>query len=166
MDKKELEIYCDGSSRGNPGEGGFGLVVYDPDSRAILYDLYDLENNTTNNRQELKGLLSALQYALEHKDYNFTIYCDSAYCVNMCNSWIYNWALNNWTNSNKQEIKNKDLIQKIYNLLIIPSFDNYRIKKVKGHSGITGNNLADALATNNKEKYKEIINKNKIKYNY
>ena len=77
-----------------------------------------------------------------------TIYTDSAYCYNALNTWIYSWARNNWTNSKKQEVKNKDIFEEIYNNYI-ENFSNcqIRIKKIKGHSGILGNEIADALAT-------------------
>lgn len=140
-----IEIYTDGACSGNPGPGGFGVVVFDGEK--ILHYHSEQSQNTTNNREEIKAISYAIKYCLREK-ISATIYTDSAYCYNALNTWIYSWARNNWTNSKKQEIKNKDVFEEIYNNYI-ENFSNcqIRIEKIKGHSGILGNEIADALAT-------------------
>ena len=146
-----ITIYTDGACSGNPGSGGFGVVVYEDEKLITSFSKYTKE--TTNNREELKAIISALEFVstLPSKE-SFTveeikIYSDSAYCVNICNNWIYSWEKNNWTRSKGQKIENLDLIQNLYKYLIK---DNeafvISIEKVPGHSGIEGNELADKLA--------------------
>ena len=77
---------------------------------------------------------------------NYIIYSDSAYCVNLINNWMWNWAKNNWRNSKKEEIANKDLILKLYDHFNRP-FYPVKIEKVPGHQNNFGNELADRLAT-------------------
>ena len=84
-----------------------------------------------------------------------------AYAVNICNDWIFNWSKNNWLNSKKKEIENKDLVQNLY-LYINKNFLNFQIRKTRGHSNILENEFADALATNNEKKYKKLIKDNSI----
>lgn len=119
----------------------------------------------TNNQGELKALLFALKMTQEYYgDETCIIYSDSAYCVNMCNSWIYNWATNGWMNSKKQQVENYELVKMIYKYLEKPN-KNFDIQKIPGHRGDIGNELADALASNNLLKFKSIIKQNNINYN-
>jgi ribonuclease HI len=115
----------------------------------------DITEGTTNNREELKAMIYCISSVLhDYPDEKCIIYSDSAYVVNMCNTWIYNWAANNWKNSKKQTVENLDLVQKIYNLLQ-GFFVKPDIQKCEGHMGELGNELADALATGN---YRRFIN--------
>lgn len=165
-EKITINIYVDGSSRGNPGPGGYGVVAFVHENDKIpdySYSEVSIEN-TTNNREELKAILKAFEYAERvqknnfYKDYNLTfiIHSDSAYCVNICNDWIYTWARNNWINSKKKVIENKDLIETLYKY-INTDFFPCQIIKTTGHGGVYGNELADALATGNNKKYKKLI---------
>lgn len=154
-----FKIYTDGSSKGNPGLGGWAIVIF-ADNQYITHRAgYEL--NVTNNRMELTAILTALKYAkniIRSLDENeeIIIYSDSAYCVNAINIWIHNWVNNNWTRDKGKEIKNLDLFKDIYNLYY-DGADNISIKKVSGHSGILGNELADALCCNNKKKIKTTL---------
>lgn len=157
-----IKFFTDGSSRGNPGKGGYGIVIFKED---ILIDCRTEQfDNVTNNQMELQAILIALQYI---KDNNIkeecVIYSDSAYCVNICNDWIFTWAINNWKNSKKEQIKNYDLIIQLYPFLK-KEFPNYSIQKVKGHDTCLGNNLADALATDNLIEFTKILKENNILY--
>ena len=153
----KYHIYTDGSARFNPGKGGWATVIMNEDETAILDNFYDSEEHTTNNRMELKAMLCALQYASDHPDSHCIIHSDSAYVVNSCTSWIYNWSSNGWRNSKKQEVENIDLMKALWSYLS-RDFFNADIKKCSGHSGDVGNELADALATHNISRYKDIIN--------
>ncbi len=155
-----LRIYTDGSSRGNPGEGGYGFVVMD-DNNNILHYFTKTESLITNNQAELKAILRAIDYTQSHKENTYLIYSDSAYCVNICNNWIFTWAKNDWKNSKKKTIENVNLIKYLYEYLII-DFNNFQVLKTSGHSGVIGNELADALATNNKDKFFNLIKENNI----
>lgn len=154
-----INIYCDGSSRGNPGLGGFGIAVIENNT---YIDLYSKQyENITNNQAELKALLFAL--GLATTKYNLdrvTIYSDSAYTVNLFNNWIFMWAQNGWLTANKEPIKNKELVLQLYNFAK-KDFPNFYVTKVSGHNGIIGNELADAAATFNQAKLEKIFLENK-----
>ena len=152
----KYNIYTDGSCSRNPGPGGWAIVVMNEESSAILsIDRYSADH-TTNNREELKAILCAFQIAEEYPDDEFIIYSDSAYAVNACNSWIRSWAANGWRNSKKQTVENLDLMQALYDY-IKRDFFNVEVRKCDGHAGDLGNELADALATSNYKKYKELV---------
>lgn len=158
-----IKIFVDGSSRGNPGPGGSGVIVYDSIKKEILFSLERQYEHITNNRAELNALLGALKLtSARYPDEFCVIYSDSAYVVNMCNSWIYNWARNGWINSRKQQVENYDVVRSIYKYLEKEE-RNFRIEKIPGHSGELGNELADALAANNEYKFNKLIKENEIK---
>ena len=170
-------FWVDGACSGNPGPGGFGVVQLDEVqarrrnewghwstdyyATILAYKYSEYCNNTTNNREELKAILHVFKLAAADKDYKYIIYSDSAYAVNMINSWIFGWAKNGWKNSKKQEVENIDLVKELYNYLNIDFF-NCQVKKCDGHSGELGNEIADALATNNNTKFKKLIQDNRI----
>lgn len=165
-----VEIYTDGSSKNNGKEnncGGAGLVAFiqgmeeKPDSR-IDYIWSIQENNTTNNRMELIALLKALELTQsKYKEKECIIKSDSSYCVNTFNEWITNWRRNDWTKYNGAEIENIDLIKRLWEYKKI-EWPNFYIQKIPGHSGLLGNELADLLATNQKDKFIKILEENDI----
>ena len=170
-------FYTDGACSINPGPGGFGVVeLKEIQARvkdqwdnwniygyftAIGYKYSEQCNNTTNNREELKAILHIFEIAEQDMDNQYIIYSDSSYAVNIINSWIYTWARNNWINSKNKEVENLDLIKNLYKYVSI-NFFNCQVKKCPGHSNITGNELADALATNNKIKFNKIVRDNHL----
>lgn len=159
-----IKIYVDGSSKGNPGPGGSGVVAYDSVKNEILLSHAQYYDHVTNNQAELQALLYALNLAqTKWKDEYCMIYSDSAYCVNMCNTWIHGWARNGWLNSKKQQVENYDLVRAIYKYISKPE-PNFDIQKIPGHSGYIGNEIADALASNNEKKFNDIIEKESISY--
>ena len=152
-------FYTDGSSKGNPGPGGYGVVEYDIKSNIIFYTYSEYFKNVTNNQMELKAILHVIKLAAADKENFYLVYSDSAYAVNSINTWMYGWARNGWINSKKKPVENLDLIQEIYSYLEFP-MKNFDLRKINGHSGHLGNELADALATGNMKK------KEKLKYRY
>ena len=161
-----LYIYIDGSCRGNGSKnskGGFGIVIFD-DSRNLIDAYQEQFEDVTNNQMELKAFLKTFELLnTKYKNQQATIYSDSAYCVNILSSWIYKWSKNNWKNSKNETIKNLDIISSLYEYYNINFFINQiYIVKVDGHKGNIGNELADALAQFNKEKFINIILTNHI----
>ena len=155
------EIYTDGACKGNPGPGGFGVLI--KEDSIIKYKYFEEYEQTTNNSEELKAILHALDVADKcFPNEDVLIYSDSAYCVNMINDWIWTWADNDWKNSKKKEVENIDLVKQIYNY-INKEFYHCQVIKIKGHHGIIENELVDAIATNNKKKYNKILTENNLK---
>ena len=159
-----LVFYTDGACKGNPGPGGFGVVCLQEalDHNEVLYRYSEQCDNTTNNREEMKAILHVFKLidSSKVKD-TVLIYSDSAYCVNMINDWIWKWANNNWKNSKKVTVENLDLVLEFYKYLTIDFFP-CQVIKVRGHCGVAANELADALATNDKAKYAKILKNNYI----
>lgn len=136
---KNLDIYTDGACSGNPGPGGYGaILIYNQVEKKISGG----ELNTTNNRMELTAVIESLKVLKEPCKVN--LYTDSAYVCNAINqNWIQNWQLNNWKNSQKKEVLNKDLWLTLMDMLAKHSVT---FIKVKGHSDNKYNNLCDEIA--------------------
>ena len=143
---KVRTFYTDGATSNNGyknSSGGFGVIELDEQNN-ICYEYQEFKAPTTNNEMELMAILHTLQY-IQKESNNFIkpiIYTDSAYCYNIITNWMYSWEKNNWLRPKNQEIKNLDIIKQIYNLASLAE-----IKKIKGHNGNLGNELADQLAT-------------------
>ena len=174
---EKITFYTDGACSGNPGPGGFGvcsvseidIMQMNPAGNKVaaktsMVRYYkQLCEDTTNNREELKAILKVFQLSQtpEYKGVELVIYSDSAYAVNMINSWIHSWSRNNWKNSKKKEVENLDLVKEIYKYLNIDFF-NCQVLKCGGHSGVLGNELADALSSNSDVRFKKLISQNNI----
>lgn len=136
--------------------GGWSFIVYK--NGIQCYCEYGGEKETTNNAMELMAILKAIQWLETREEFStfsqYTIFTDSSYCFNIFNSWAKNWARNGWTRGmKKQPIENLDIIKLIFSKLV--EHNNIRIDKVRGHSSVAGNLLADELAKKGK---KEAIN--------
>ncbi|MBR6504498.1 MAG: ribonuclease HI [Clostridia bacterium] len=138
---EKVTIYTDGACSGNPGPGGWGTILIYKD---IKKEISGGNKNTTNNVMELTAViegLKMLKFPCEVK-----IYSDSAYVVNaFTQKWIYGWLKNGWKTSNKEDVKNKELWQELYEFTQI---HNIEFIKVKGHSDNEYNNRCDELARN------------------
>ncbi|KND48726.1 MAG: ribonuclease HI [Parcubacteria bacterium C7867-003] len=132
-------IFTDGSSRGNPGPGGFGAVVIGDDT---VTEIGGRETETTNNRMELMAVISSLESIPNEKE--ITIFIDSAYVVNGITRWVKGWKLNNWKTSTKEDVQNKDLWERLVEAVSHKVID---WKLIKGHSGTPGNERCDIIAT-------------------
>ena len=157
-----LYIYTDGSCKNNPGAGAFGVIIMDETKSVVMHAYRKEDNNTTNNREELKALLYALKYSIDNNN-DFIIYTDSSYSEKIINEWISKWASNNWKNSKNETVENLDLIKSLYYYYNI-EFPNFQVKKIKGHCGEVGNELADAAATGNANKIIKIFKENDLTY--
>ncbi len=134
-----ITIYTDGACSGNPGVGGWGVVILDGSDQPIL--LNGGEENTTNNRMELCAAINAISYFKDKQD--LEIFTDSKYLKDGIESWIHKWKLNNWKTTAKKLVKNKDLWLKLDHEI---SNHNIRWNWVKGHAENQFNEQADALA--------------------
>ena len=137
-DSMRFNIYTDGACRGNPGPGGWGVVMRFGDNEK---ELWGGEHNTTNNRMELTAAIEGLK-ALKRGSL-VTLTTDSKYVRNGITQWITNWKIKGWRTANKQQVKNQDLWQQLDEL---SQYHNITWHWVKGHSGHRENDLADVLA--------------------
>lgn len=160
-----INIFTDGACSGNPGPGGWGMVVF-KNAETIISHNYGHSETTTNNREELKAIISALKYCELNKEETYVIHSDSAYCVNMINDWIYKWYHNGWKRAKNKDIENLDLVQELYKYLNTDFYRNQiKVEKVQGHKGIIGNEMADWLATGKIDYFEWYgINNNYINY--
>ena len=133
-----LKIYTDGACSGNPGKGGWAAIILDGKKQSSISGS---ENKTTNNRMELMAPIMALKKIKIRSE--IIIYTDSRYVKDGITEWIKKWKLNNWKNSNKKPVKNKDLWVKLDNHC---QKHNVSWKWVKAHAGNKLNNLVDELA--------------------
>jgi ribonuclease HI len=131
-------IYTDGACRGNPGPGGWGVVL---SYKGSMRELFGGENETTNNRMELLAVISALE-AL-NKPCKVQINSDSKYVLQGITEWMENWKKRGWKTASKSPVKNEDLWRR---LDAARTPHEIEWKWVKGHSGDKGNDKADALA--------------------
>lgn len=145
-----ITIFTDGSSRGNPGPGGWGAIAIYPDSKGTLKvdELGGGEKETTNNRMEIMAVISALEnftdYYSSFLDKKFIIYIDSAYVLNGATKWIRGWKAKNWKTIAKEDVKNRDLWERLADVLEGKSI---KWNLIKGHSGTIGNERCDVIAT-------------------
>ncbi len=142
---KKIEIYTDGSSLGNPGPGGWGVVVVEDEK--IVAEIGGHDKDTTNNRMEIKAVIEALKYT--NKNYHnqqVHIVADSSYVLLGITIWIYNWQKNGWKTANKKHVLNQELWQELWTRKE-ESTANILWQKVKGHSGHVFNERADEIAT-------------------
>lgn len=132
-------IYTDGACSGNPGIGGWGALLKFPEYEK---EIFGGEVETTNNRMELTAAIEALSY-LGNESYCVDIYTDSQYLRLGITEWIKSWLKNGWRNSQKQEVKNKELWIKLLDLTHKHEINWHWIK---GHANHEENERADALA--------------------
>ena len=133
-----VTIYADGGCRGNPGPGGWGVLLKLGDTEK---ELCGGEPDTTNNRMELTAEIRALE-ALKRPS-TVEVHTDSQYVQKGISAWIHNWKRNGWRTSDKKPVKNAELWQQLDTLA-----QQHQVKWlwVKGHAGHPGNERADRLA--------------------
>jgi ribonuclease HI len=139
----ELFAYTDGACSGNPGPGGWGVLMRAMDGGEIVKqrELKGGEADTTNNRMELLAAIHALE-VLERPS-TITIVTDSAYVKNGVTTWIHGWKRNGWKTSARKPVKNVELWQR---LDLAQARHSVTFEWVKGHAGHEENELADELA--------------------
>ena len=132
-------MYTDGSCIGNPGPGGYGIVLIYKD---VVRQFSGFVDNTTNNRMEITAVIEGLKKVKEPCE--ITIYTDSAYTMNAFEQgWLNDWILKGWKTANKKPVQNQDLWQELVTLM-----QPHKITwvKVKGHADNKYNNICDEIA--------------------
>ena len=136
--EESIDIFADGGCRGNPGPGGWGVLIK---SEGKEKELWGGEVETTNNRMELTAVIRALE-ALK-RTASVRVHTDSQYVQKGISVWIHNWKRNGWRTADKKPVKNADLWQTLDQ---IASEHQIEWLWVKGHAGHPGNERADQLA--------------------
>ena len=136
--RPKVVIYTDGACKGNPGPGGWGVVLR---SGAHEKELFGGERSTTNNRMELTAVIEAL--ASLKRSCDVAIYTDSEYVRKGITEWIHGWKQRGWTTADRKPVKNAELWQR---LDALRQLHHVQWRWVKGHAGDPGNERADALA--------------------
>lgn len=144
IDMEKVIVFTDGSSRGNPGNGGYGAVIV-MEKKGKIVERGGRENITTNNRMEMSAAYDVLTY-LKDEECEIEIHTDSSYLINGITKWIYGWEKNNWKTSTGGDVENQDL-WKLLVQVVRRIKGTITWKKVKGHAGIPGNERADEIAT-------------------
>lgn len=141
--EKEYKIYTDGACIGNgkaKNIGGWGFAFITKDE--LFFKATGTEKNTTNNRQEIRGVLNALYCCIEYKMFDFSIYSDSQYVVNGINNWMHSWFRKGFKRGfPPADIPNADLWKEVYST--VSMFDRVDIFWVRGHSGNKWNEFID-----------------------
>ena len=156
MNNTSITIFTDGSSRGNPGPGGWGSVIVHflthndkefkisnkSESQVQVTELGGGEKLTTNNRMELMAAIQGLKHMPESLE--VTVFTDSSYVINGITKWIHGWKRNGWLTKTKQDVLNKDLWMELSK-----EMEKRKVawKYVSGHAGILGNERCDHIAT-------------------
>ena len=143
---KRVDIYTDGSCRGNPGPGGWGCILeYNGYEKALSGG----EANTTNNRMELMAAITGLEALKEPCE--VTLYSDSKYMIDAIQQrWVYKWKANGWMRNKKDKALNPELWDELLKLYEYHSVD---VVWVKGHAGHPENERCDRLAVAQAEKF-------------
>ncbi len=133
-----MEIYADGACSGNPGVGGYGAILKAGEKEK---ELSGCEELTTNNRMELLGVISALEEL--KRPCRVRVTTDSNYIVKGMNEWIESWMRKGWKNSQKKDVLNRDLWER---LLKVSQPHDMEWVWIKGHNGHPENERCDLLA--------------------
>ena len=137
-DKPMIEAFTDGACSGNPGPGGWGVLLR---MGGHEKELFGGEAHTTNQRMEIRAAIEALKALNKHCA--ITIHSDSKYVVQGMTEWIHGWKKNGWKNAAKKPVSNQDLWQE---LDAAAATHEVRWQWVKGHAGHAENERADELA--------------------
>jgi ribonuclease HI len=143
---EKVVIYTDGACSGNPGPGGWGaILIFGPHRK----EMSGGEAETTNNRMELLGAISALEVL--NRPIKVELHTDSTYVKNGITQWIHGWKRNGWKTAGKQPVKNAELWKRLDELRRQHEVD---WRWVKGHAGHPENERADELARSGMEPFK------------
>ena len=135
----QITIHTDGACSGNPGPGGWGVLL---EWNGHRKELWGGEAETTNNRMELTAAIRALE-ALKKKDRDVILITDSTYVRDGITKWIHGWKKRGWKTADKKPVKNEDLWRRLDEVAALHEVD---WRWVKGHAGDPGNERADELA--------------------
>jgi len=145
-ENREIEVYTDGCSLGNPGPGGWACVIKTPKKEVVLSEGTPL---TTNNKMELQAVISALSYFKTPQ--KLKVYTDSEYVLKGITEWLPKWKAKGFRTSSGKPVKNKELWLELEKLV---NFHKVTFEKVKAHSNHYYNEMADRIAKESARRWK------------
>jgi ribonuclease HI len=136
-------VFTDGAAKGNPGPGGWGVIVVTPDERVT--ELGGGSPHTTNNRMELSGAIAALQHVANQAG-PVAIYSDSTYVIQGITQWVWGWRKRGWKTAQGGDVLNRDLWEQLSSLVGARAKGEVDWRWVRGHVGTPGNERADEIS--------------------
>jgi len=136
---KKVELFTDGACKGNPGPGGWGVILRMGKHEK---ELSGSDPSTTNNRMEMTAVIRGLKALIEPCE--VTIYTDSRYVIDGITKWVHGWKRNGWVNASKQPVRNADLW---HDLIEVAKRHQISWQWVRGHNGHPENERVDRLAS-------------------
>jgi ribonuclease HI len=143
MSERPMVVFCDGASKGNPGPGGWGVVIVIPDG--LVTELGGRAAHTTNNRMELTAAIEALDHVRDTPG-PVAIYTDSTYVIKGISEWIWGWRRRGWKTAEGNEVLNRDLWEQLAGLVDARGKAAIAWHYVRGHVGTPGNERVDEIA--------------------
>ena len=143
MTDRPTIVFTDGAAKGNPGPGGWGVVIVTPDDHVI--ELGGGSEHTTNNKMELGGAIAALRY-LANRPGPVAIYTDSTYVIQGITQWVWGWRKRGWKTASGTDVLNRDLWEELSALTGARARGELDWRWVRGHVGTPGNERADEIS--------------------
>jgi ribonuclease HI len=143
MSDSPIIVFTDGAAKGNPGPGGWGVIVVRPDLHVT--ELGGGSPHTTNNRMELSGAIAALQHVV-NKAGPVAIYTDSTYVIQGITQWVWGWRKRDWKTAQGGDVLNRDLWEQLSSLTGARARGELDWRWVRGHVGTPGNERADEIS--------------------
>lgn len=143
MSAPAILVFCDGAAKGNPGPGGWGVIVVTPDGRVV--ERGGRAAHTTNNKMELTAAIEAFAHAGTTAG-AMAVYTDSTYVIKGIKEWIWNWRRRGWKTAEGADVQNQDLWRELDALVSARPRGSVSWHYVRGHAGIPGNERVDAIA--------------------
>ena len=136
-------VFTDGAAKGNPGPGGWGVIVVTPDG--TVAELGGGSPHTTNNKMELSGVIAALEYVAVRPG-PVAIYTDSTYVIQGITQWVWGWRTRGWKTAQGGDVLNRDLWERLSSLVSARGPKGIDWRWVRGHVGTPGNERVDEIA--------------------
>lgn len=141
--ERPIIVFTDGAAKGNPGPGGYGVVIVTPDDR--VRELGGGTPHTTNNRMELTGPIEALRF-LQSTSGPIALHTDSTYVIRGIREWIWAWRRKGWKTAEGKDVLNRELWERLSQLVQARGAPRIEWHYVRGHIGIPGNERVDEIA--------------------
>jgi ribonuclease HI len=144
MNGQPIIVFTDGAAKGNPGPGGWGVVVVSPDGRVT--ELGAGSPHTTNNKMELGGAIAGLAHVADRPEQPVAMYTDSTYVIQGITQWVWGWRKRGWKTAQGGDVMNRDLWERLSALVGARSPGSVTWHWVRGHIGTPGNERCDQIA--------------------